>query len=249
MRFIDRMFDTVVESTSLIVRGTLITALSLICDTPTIAEILERCHYHFFRYGRHQCIIPIDPEQILNGGDCIRMGDSDMSDSISIPESEICDVVRCLSNPHINRKAKHDLKALVYRSPQSTQNAVIAHLMMAKYSFRPDLRNYLQELFSETSLMEMSQADIDIGQEATAWTRVEIALEQKKRIDGEQPLMCDFAIPVYETDQLRNCVPHATHPEVYMSDTHFIAATGGTKQAFYELPEENRNLTRSTLTH
>jgi len=154
------LINFALSSKSFILRGTLLSCLSIHYVSPYFSSILAQHSFQLYRYGEKSCIIPISLDVL----DIELSGDNNSSFDISVLEDLYPSLFIELLNPITIKRSKTELITHYREKPNellTNENARLASILMAKYSFPSEGRNFLYGLFRSVPIVKIPTFEAD----------------------------------------------------------------------------------------
>jgi hypothetical protein len=212
---------------SYVVRGTFLSALSLVAVTPKIAERLSALG---LTVGANSCIVPVDINSMVIPVSSRLF----VAPEILTPPSEAAKRVTDLINPLTVAQAKNELGSLSINDLASYDNSVFIHRFLMSYNLDYATVQFVIALFGRIPLVPGDETPVDLRIEAEAYARL---YEAHLLGQHEQALakytFSTLPIPVMAMAEVSRARPGALAPEVYLTDLEFQAITGVDKNTFY----------------
>lgn len=247
------MIKTALNSDSYVLKGSLITCLSLFTMTNSLSKVLIDNGFEMFYLGHQKIIVPTDFSIFMK---------SEVPQEktvISLPKinesipPEIAKGLIELLNPIKSKEAKDQIFAL-YRERASgittTDIALYAHQLMAHFSYSNDTRKFLFGIFKNTPLFPRSEQKCD--PEITAIVKAKFFI-LSNRTSTEKPSIMNMELPKYSITELSRRANEkyslicTSVPEVYLNDEVFQEAAKMDKKTFYSLSKNEQQKIRTEL--
>jgi hypothetical protein len=136
-QIIDVLVESALELKSYVLRGTLLSALSLIAINPKMVASLQAKGFGIFRFGEHSCVVPMKPSSIL-----IQPQKVEIVPPPKLPAPSKWGILATqLLNPIHRGTARRALEEAVKAKAaglNTTENCCYVHSLVASHSFLPE---------------------------------------------------------------------------------------------------------------
>lgn len=274
---VETMFEEGSKSDSLLFKGSLIVALSMIAPTKYLTSILDANNWQCFRFGTHMSVVPTNvinfigdlkevkftPEQFpykfSDEGKDIKFVENmknygfyknDDQNTLKSVES-ILKSILLLICPLTQNQARNELKNLFQQNQQLFERpelSLAVHEILSKFDVSSDNRFMISKMFSKAIIYTTTQSfDFDPLEKATVQAKLYSFMKDGKSKIPPDPIS-QTKIPKYKASQLKQSNVCPDCPEVYLEDSEFETATKKSKEAFYNsLSNEERDKIRKDL--
>jgi len=236
---------------SYVLKGTLISALSLFAHTRYFSSILQKHNWQLFRFGCHRSVIPSNPADFLGK----RPAPELRQDRLPSVEKykDVCDTLKDLSSSLIHQERRATLGKLRERDDRAFRDpelACYAHTLLGQFYYKSQIRHEICKYFRGIPVVPPPVDDPrDFQQSAIVSAKIRemlIANRNALAID-DSVVWASIQIPTVARSQLAQMQPKPRCPEVYVADDEFARAAGMSKSEFYELPHERQSAVRAAL--
>ena len=233
------------KSNSYMLKGTLISVLSLIKVTPEYSEILKKNGFIIYSNNNCLCTIPANPLSLMPDDN---IGEKEFSKmSFPKPSNQVLEKIPLLQNPLSQVQAQKDLVDATKASQFLTsENATSATELLSYCDLIADGRLFVYNLFKSVPLLKPLNAQCDqriiaeCAAKAYESTKMNPILLATETISSLQ-------IPKLSLLELKKQKSGALYPEVYLSDIDFKASLGYDRNQFYLLSSEQQNQIRKKI--
>lgn len=167
------MITTAINSSSYVLKGSLITVLSLFAQSKYISSVLQKHNWQLYIFGNHHCVIPCDPIELFNESEIElheKLDDEDESflklNQIHEIENnlkkyhDIISLLKQLANTLLVKNARQKLAEIFHTPKKDVGLALYANKLLSTFSFSPDSRQFIYFLFRTVPLMNETVFDI-----------------------------------------------------------------------------------------
>lgn len=238
----EKIINTAINSSSYVLKGSLISALSIFAQSRYLSSVLQKHNWQLFMFGNHQCVIPCDPLSLFeplvkNPPPLVELNE---------PEGEeyqnIISLLKQLANTLLVKSARQQISQLMNTQKKDSCIALFAHRLMANFHFPTDSRQFIYIIFKQTPLLPLNDFQVN------AYTQ-SLVLAKLNEIENDAKFVAtpfvDIEIPTKSIDQLIN--QKIKYPEIYLSEEDFSNLIKLSKEEFYMLYEEEQNNIRQSL--
>lgn len=236
------MVKTTLESTSYLLRGTMLVCLSMLKLDSILSDFLYHNGFQVFRFGSHTCIVPIDLQRLVVNtippeDDCVPFAN---------PNNQFSEaVIKCISlvgngNEAINKIRENKEQLMVVENVQFLFNAV------TRLHFNKKSEIIMHTFLKNAQILEKPKDSIDMKLFAESMTRVYESCNLKGMIDEEMTFE-KIQLQTIPANAIKTTKPNAPCPEVYLSDSEFLSVCGCNREKFYTMPLDNIARIRSRL--
>ena len=257
----EKMINAAVKSSSYVLKGTLITVLSLFTQTSYFSSVIQRHNWQLYVFGNHHCVIPCQPDCLFNESEAqielntsqgklpkkgtenniyLQMRDVEMKLS---RHQEVIVLLKQLANALLVKTARQKLAEIFHTPKKDIELALYAHKLMSNFAFSADSRQFIYFLFRTVPLMDSVDFNASPKTMATVYAKLN-QLEKDK--NALTTAFKDIHIPLKSPSQMHELAKFP-FPEAYMSDTDFQKTTNMSKQDFYQLGEEQQASIRQKI--
>ncbi|OHT00872.1 hypothetical protein TRFO_32344 [Tritrichomonas foetus] len=237
---VQKMINIAIDSPSYVVKGTLLSALTLFSPSRYLSAVLQEYNWHQFRFGFTNCLIPRDPTSLFKP---VEKAQQIIPTLPNPPNNdELVGLIKKLINAEIAPAAKNRINEIFTSQKNLDWNlAKWINQMISHYSFSHEYRVYLLSLISNIPLMPKSESNHDGRIKAIVQAKFFLIDNNKGTLHAFHKIQ----IPTKSRSQLKGLRPIFT--EVFVSDEEFKEATGITKEEFYALNDEQKTAIRQAL--
>jgi hypothetical protein len=232
------MIAAAMEVGSYILRGTLLATLSQIAINEPIGQSLLINGFKLFKFGNHSCIIPINPESILIP---VKQPILTIPQVIKSP-SKYGQLAAQLLNPIHKQQASNELTLAAKENPAdilTVENSFYIRRLLADHPFPAEQRQLLMGIFKGIPIMHLDQTKVDARLEAECRARL-LEAQKVPASEAANYVFSRLPIPVLTPAEVSQKRRGSKAPEVYLSDSDFVATLRYDRNTFYRLPEEQR---------
>lgn len=244
-----KMIESAKESTSYLLRGTLLVAFSIMKPDPIIANYLYKSGFQLFKFGSHSCIVPIDLNSMLIRTQQQFVGLTEDVQPFSRPQNHfVSTVINCLST-RVNQP-RIDLQNLVTTKTKeiaTTENSQFLHNFMSKFSIPQALRSFLVSVLAfMPTFYPISNEKVDMQVFQICYAKIyESSLITQ--IPLNEATFDSIKLNQYSLSQIKQMKSDSPCPEVYLNDEDFKNITGYDRDSFYKLQFAQINAIRENM--
>ena len=232
---------------SYVLKGTIITSLSLIAESKYLFNVLEEYNWVTFKFGNHYAIVPNNISTLYKKYETI---DPPLYEINDIPGQEkMTSLIRQLSSPISQKQAKAELHNIYQNDPKAltdTNLALYSSEMMSKFVVSPDNRFFLIRIFSHAPLLPLELVkNLKISEDIAAPIRARLYLFLAT--SSSELCLSMITIPQYSLNEAKSKKICPECPEVFINNDDFSASFGMKKEDFYSLPSEEMTSIRQRI--
>jgi hypothetical protein len=242
---VGRMLASALGLQSYVLRGTLLTALSLCAVTREFVAAIRDRGLTLFKFGARGSVVPLDPALLLipvtNAPPVI--------EASSEPPGPIGVAAAKLLNPIFRSVAMKELLATGKSRPAeltTVENVQFCHSLLANACFLTESRQFLFTVLHGAPLMAPDSAPVDARAEAECRARISEA-QCLSDADTVRFVFSTIPIPEMALADVKAKKKGSLAPEAHLADADFEAAFQCGRDEFYKLPEEERNVRIATV--
>jgi hypothetical protein len=245
-RILEAMVACAMETESYVMRGTLLSTLSLVAVTPQITDRLHTLGFTVLTFGGHSCVVPLDLNSMVIRATSRLFVATEAID----PVSPVAQNVARLLNPLTHDRSKAELAALSVNQLASYENSLFVHRFLMSYHLDYETWQFVISLFHRIPLLPGDDSPVDTRLEAEAYARLH---EAHLQAQTERALSLytfeRLPIPVFAKAEVPRARPGAREAaEVYISEQEFMALFSVDKSTFYtRCTEEQRREVREFI--
>jgi hypothetical protein len=248
----DILIGVASRSTSYVLKGTLIVALSLFAQSQYFSSVLQKHNWQLFRFGCHQSVIPCDPSEFLKDRKTCEVKFPTVPDGPDRHAKVIAEL-RDLSNSLIHVQSEEILTKMkeandpCFKDPEL---ALVASQLIGGYAYETAVRQTIYKWFTGTPLVPPVREPLN-DDEASAIVAVKIREilvgNQARSAIEENWTFKNVEIPRLSQLEIAGVQSRRRAPEVYMDPEEFEAVVHMTKEEFYLLNREQQTSIRERL--
>lgn len=272
---VETMFEQAFKSDSLVLKGSLIVALSMMAPTKYLTSLLDANHWQYFRFGSHMSVVPTNVIDYIGGLKEIKFTPeqfsykfTDDNDSKKVTEEmkkygflenddkeTIKDIESILKNllllicPLTQNQARNELKNLLQKRQDLFDRPELflaVQEILTKFDITSDNRFMISRLFTKTPLYNANKDEFKFDSLAEATLLAKLFTFMGTPVPLKT--LSETQVPKYPANHLKNSKVCPSCPEAYLEDNEFETATGKSKDAFYNsLSDEERDKIRKNL--
>ena len=250
------LIQSAFASSSLQIRGTLVSCLSLFQQSDYLSQTLQKNNWKVFRFGNRSCVIPVDPtilcDPVSETNQNIQHKPKEITSTVEskakleeMKKNPYYSLMVQLADPITMKQGKAEL-IQAYREHQSAiltpNTSLLASQLIADYSFSQDSRSFILGLFRSTPQMPLVTPKVDEEKHAECKVKIFEALQggAPKGLDQVNWLK-------YAPGELTRHKFCKECPELYIRDDMLESTIGMSKSNFYKLTEEKRKTIREQI--
>ena len=234
--FGELLFKATKQSDSLIIHGTLINCLSVFHESHYLSKLLSKHNWQFFHYGRRSCVLPVDPVAFVGETPKCEPVSAKMPD---IPgEEDKTKLLRGLTSSISFKKTKEIVKIKFKENPNCFNKSSLSlygNELMANYSVSPDARFFLEVLFKTTSVLPLSNEEVDPKAASEAGAKVFECFNAPATAIS----IADVKIQEISLETCKK-LGRTRYADAFLSEDEFKKVAGVSKEAFYALKADQR---------
>lgn len=243
LTFISKMIEAGMLSQYLTVRGTLLSALSMLYECHPISEKLSNHNFRMFRFGNKHCIVPTNLKALLENLD-EDLPHAMVTEDV-LESDEVVDLIKEFMNPLLSRKAKQGFDQFVVHNKIDSHRALLIERALAKFRFTANVRSYIYASIKHIPLIPLPQRILDPEQDAKLSAIIDFILHNKRL---SRIRFSDIDIDTYDLSQIWRPDIKFRCPEVFLPDDQFLEKTGTHRDEFYnKLTDQERDSLRSSI--
>lgn len=161
------MISTAVNSSSYVLKGSLISVLSLFAQSKYLSSVLQKHNWQLYIFGNHHCVIPCDPIDLFSESEIeiesntsqVKLDEINQNTSIENNlqnYQEVIVLLKQLANTLLVKNARQKLAEIFHTPKKDVNLAFYAHKLLSTFSFSPDSRQFIYFLFRNVPLMNQS---------------------------------------------------------------------------------------------
>ena len=244
---IQSMINSAYESQSYMLRGTLLSSLSIIVNNnKSMSRFLSSFGFRILSFKGNSWVFPNNLEQILIANEPKKHEFSEYQ-PVKLKYSE--QISKLLNPIHISNAKKELLEAS--RNTNSgllnQEHALYANEIIAKYSFPNDTRQFLYSIFRQIPLENVPTDKYKINEEVASECTARLYEAQLQGVRHQNITFSQIKIPILKINDIKLYKRNNSVPEAYLNDNDFVVYIGKTKEEFYKLTVEEKNEIRKTV--
>jgi hypothetical protein len=241
---IELLIESALEMKSLMLRGTLLSCLSLISVSLHVVSILQPRGFQLFKFGEHSCVVPIDPRTLVVPIKARPI----RQPAPSQPPNRYCELACQMLNPIHRSSALKEMSAAAKGELETVENSFYVQNLLGNYAFLPEPRQFLTSTFRQVPAFGPLEVVRNARADAEAMARLIEAQAQAANGYGAADLVFStLPIPVIGIRDIPTHRSGSPVPEVYLTDAEFAAVTRMDKPTFYRLADGDMKRIRSMI--
>ena len=156
-----KLIASALSSSSYVLKGTLISCLSLFYQSKYLSTVLQNHKWELFRFGSNQCVIPCDPFKFFEPPEAITIQLPDFKDIEGF--DDIVVLLKQQANSLLNKTSRSQLtdiyknKRILFNNPKL---ALYSHSLLGNFYFTPESREFILYLFKCIPLLPLTKVDL-----------------------------------------------------------------------------------------
>ncbi|OHT16176.1 hypothetical protein TRFO_41991 [Tritrichomonas foetus] len=237
----EKIIISALNSSSYVLKGTLISALSLFAQSLYLSSVLQRHNWQLFMFGSHQCVIPCNPLELFEPLEKTPPPLLTIDDLEG--HSEAVTFLKQLANTLLVKSARQSLTQLLNTQKKDIALALYANELISNFHFSTDSRQFIYFLFRQTPLMKNVKFDYNQITRANVYAKLS-ELENSKTVDIP---FTQITLPTKTPEMVQGELAKIPFPEAFLNDSDFLRLTNMTKEDFYRLNEKDQAKIRQRI--
>ena len=239
----EKIIVSALNSPSYVLKGTLISSLSLFAQSLYLSSVLQKHNWQLFIFGSHQCIIPCNPQKLFVPAEKIQPTILAIKDLEGFEEET--NLLKQLANTLLTKTSRQALSQLLSNSKkrESSDLALYANELISNFHFNPESRQFIYYYFRHTPLKNFVDFNCNKFKEALILAKL-VEYDNNKSL--ESPFK-EFKLPEKTLEEIKKDENPIPFPEIYLHDDEFVSLMSMSKNEFYNSDIEKQNELRNKL--